>query len=178
MSLLIGIDSYVTLEYFNNNMINPSALIKWNALDDNTKEVYIKYSTRLFDSYGWIGKKKDVLTQKLQFPRLYSEYFTNYRFDNQLTLECKDYMIRYESIINQDIKNVPIIITEYLLENLSNKNLIDLQKAGVTEMVAGSLEFKFNNQVIDYVDKTIKESDIWYLSLKFWQDNTYIIERR
>ena len=73
MALIVGVDSYVTVEeadkmlgglYLDNNEVYK----KWQTLTESQKEVLLRASCRDLDNLRYTGEKKNY-SQKLQFPR-------------------------------------------------------------------------------------------------------------
>lgn len=81
MALVVGVDSYVTLEeaekIISDYIVDVNLLSKWNAIEDsNTKEVLLRTSCRDIDHIRFKGKKL-TNSQRLQFPRG-SSHITGY----------------------------------------------------------------------------------------------------
>lgn len=167
MALLIGIDSYITLQYANDNILNPDVSIIWNALADDQKESYIKYITRLFDNIGWIGNKKEHINQVMKFPRIWTDYYGYMKYD-ELFNEVRKYMEDSEGKIFDDIKIAIVRIIEDILLTQGNRSLELLQKSGVKEFEAGSLSFQFDKDINDPVWSVIEDSFLYFLTMEFW----------
>lgn len=97
--LVVGVDSYVTLEeankYVQDYFANDAAITsKWTALTDAAKESLLRQSTQAIDNLFKFKGRKKKLSQPLQFPRIiysglnglpvFPEYKANPFFDNSL----------------------------------------------------------------------------------------------
>lgn len=96
MSLLVGIDSFVSVEdadkYVSETYTNTNAYkAKWDSLSVGDKEVLLRRSTRALNRLKYIGRTKQY-NQKLAFPRIinygiggvfWAPWVSQY-YDNQL----------------------------------------------------------------------------------------------
>lgn len=180
--MIVGYDSYTDIAFFNENILNPDAIAIWGTYDDSTKEAYIKYATKLFDNFGWVGKKCDSISQKLEYPRVYDEYFGMDRFQ-RLTTETSEFITQAEGVITDEVKLAVVAILEDILSTQGNKSLIQLQEIDVESFNAGSLEFVFkkdrkkNEILYPRIEAVIIRSMIYYLSKAFWRAKSLILER-
>lgn len=81
--------SYLTSEQFESYIHRDRRLYEeWNLLTPDQKQLYLNESARILDSsFNWAGAKV-VITQILEFPRIFTGQTSSY--DNEIPVEIKD----------------------------------------------------------------------------------------
>ena len=186
MSLVVGIDTYVTVEdadkYISENYTsNSSEFNKWNSLTDSDKEVLLRRSASSLNKLQYSGSKR-ICGQKLAFPRMgksysvYSEVWVPYvsqYYDN--TFIKNDSRVKSDGLdlaIEAQIKNAVACC------NLGDKftsAINERRLAGIKSRSASSVSESYDNDSSD-ISKNIVNgiyTEEVYQILKPWLSNAY-----
>lgn len=158
MSLVVGVDSYITLEYANEYVVkhfpSDSAFrTTWAGKSDADKEVLIRTSTQAIDSLKFNGRKLNY-SNRLQFPRILETnvYFGYQAFGetNQFTdLSCSPVVDHTDGgleLVKQAV--VENAVAASLLQQTAFSQLGDAI-AGITSKKVGPVAETYNRQTME-----------------------------
>lgn len=130
--LIIGTNSYLSLEEANEYFDNRLPTSDWENLPDKLKEKALIQAAKELEKYHYKGRKL-AYSQALSFPRYYHSYYDNLNYLN----------LNLSGQIYQEVKDAQCEIALALLTPKDSRQ--KLQAAGVTKVSFGDVSEEYDS---------------------------------
>ena len=155
MAIIVGENSYVTIEEANTILEDYFDTESWDNANDNVKEKALKNATRNIDTLSLRGHKYSS-SQKLKFPRNFSI------FDESGEIETK-------------VKIAATVEALAILDNRNNETVSDIARLGITGRSVEGTSVSYSEKIIISERKKVDNlvSDTARKELKYWIRKTF-----